>query len=191
MLIHRFPNAKNGVQAPLDDARQALLLVSEKGFAKDGLGVCGLSSGGHLAASLMAEYPSHWNERGSGGLPKLDFMIVGYGPISTNAVGRQIMKNKTALEPKEKQELFDTVQPDVQLIARPRPTFIVYAGNDSVVPVVNAYRLANALGERSAGVELHVFADAPHGFAVDTVDLPVSGWMEMCEKWLKQCNFTD
>jgi hypothetical protein len=34
---------------------------------------------------------------------------------------------------------------------------------------------------------LHVFADAPHGFALDSdKDLPVTKWPSMCEAWLRQ-----
>lgn len=189
VLVHRFPNAQSSPQAPLDDARRALRMIEEKGFAGNGVGVCGLSSGGHLAAALIAEYPKTWTESGSENeknIPDLDFAIIGYGPISTNAVGRQIIPNKPPLPPAEKQALYDTLQPDVQLKSPAPPTFIVYSGNDPIVPVVNAYRLAEGVSKAGGSVELHVFADAPHGFGVDTVGLPVSGWTGMCEAWLGQ-----
>jgi acetyl esterase/lipase len=192
VLIHRFPNERTGAQAPLDDARRALRMIQGSGFASEGMGICGLSSGGHLAASLLSKYPSVWTERRASGeensdmsLPRLDFAIIGYGPISTNAKGRQIIADKKPLEPPEKQKLYDIVQPDVQLQSSVPPTFIVYSGNDPVVPVVNAYRLAEGITKTGASVELHVFADAPHGFALDTVGLPVSKWTSMCEEWMK------
>ncbi|KAL5115574.1 hypothetical protein ACEQ8H_006550 [Pleosporales sp. CAS-2024a] len=198
VLIHRFPTAETGAQAPLDDARRAMRLIRHSGLATEKLGVCGLSSGGHLAAALLSEYPSVWTERrhpsGLGddvSLPKLDFAIIGYGPISTNARGRQIVANKKPLEPPEKQQFYDIVQPDVQLAAVVPPTFIVYSDNDPVVPVVNAYRLAEGVSKAGAPVELHVFADAPHGFALDTVDQPVSKWPTMCEEWLRQSGHVD
>ncbi|KAF1956362.1 alpha/beta-hydrolase [Byssothecium circinans] len=186
ILVHRFPTADSGASAPVDDARRALELITEKmkGF---GIGAVGLSSGGHLAASLLATYPKSWKQEVH--TPKLDFAIIGYAPISTNAKGRTIIPNKPALEPKEKQELYDAVQPDFQLEGPVPPTFIVYSGNDPVVPVVNAYRLAGGVAEAGAQVELHVFADAPHGFALDTVGLPVGRWMELCEAWMRQKGF--
>ncbi|KAJ4370036.1 hypothetical protein N0V83_005800 [Neocucurbitaria cava] len=191
VLVHRFPNSETSAQAPLDDARRALSIIADKGFAEDGKGVavCGLSSGGHLAASLLASYPQTWSASKSQiepQLPKIDFAIIGYAPISTNAAGRTIIKDKAPLPPKEKQELYDALQPDVQLKSPAPPTFIVYAGNDHVVPIVNAYRLAEGVAKEGGKVELHVFADAPHGFGVDTVGLPVSGWVGMCEAWLRQ-----
>jgi acetyl esterase/lipase len=192
VLVHRFPNKETGSQAPIDDARQALRMIQEKDFAQSGLGVCGLSSGGHLAASLLSEYPSSWikdEAKMETDLPKLDFAIIGYAPISTNAVGRQIIPSKPDLEPPEKQALYNAVQPDVQLMSYVPPTFIVYSGNDPVVPVTNAYRLAEGITKAGAPVELHVFADAPHGFAIDTPGLPISEWTGMCERWLRQGGF--
>ncbi|KAF2845350.1 alpha/beta-hydrolase [Plenodomus tracheiphilus IPT5] len=194
VLIHRFPNSETGAQAPIDDARRALRIIDEKGFAGKGVALCGLSSGGHLAASLLASYPSSWTERiqptsSSPDLPKISFALIGYAPISTNAVGRQIIANKPALPPAEKQALYNAVQPDVQLISPAPPTFIVYAGNDPVVPVVNAYRLAEGLGKAGGQVELHVFGDAPHGFGVDTKGQPVEKWTEMAQAWIEQGGF--
>ena len=69
------------------------------------------------------------------------------------------------------------------------PTFIVYAGNDPVVPVENAHRLHRALRDAGGSAELHIFADAPHGFALDTTDMPVSIWPTLCEAWLRQVGF--
>ncbi|KAJ4292393.1 hypothetical protein N0V90_009055 [Kalmusia sp. IMI 367209] len=40
-------------------------------------------------------------------------------------------------------------------------------------------------------VELHVSVDALHGFGVDTVGLPVSGWTESCEAWMRQMGFLE
>lgn len=183
VLIHRFPNAQSSPQASLDDARRALRLISEQGFT---LGLCGLSSGGHLAASLLSDYPSLWTERDALPLPPISFAIIGYAPISTNAKGRTIIENKAALEPPQKQEFYDVVQPDVQLRDGVPPVFIVYAGNDPVVPVVNAWRLAEGVMKKGQKAEVHIFGDAPHGFALDTKGLPVEGWPGLCERWLGQ-----
>lgn len=192
VLIHRFPTAESGPQAPADDSRRALQLIGESELAADGLAICGLSSGGHLAAALLAAYPSQWKATdplGGVDLPRLKAAIIGYAPISTNAVGRQIVPNKPPLDPPAKQELYNILQPDVQIIDTPPPTFIVYSGSDKVVPVVNAYRLAEGISNAYATSELHIFADAPHGFAMDTEGLPVSQWPSLCEAWMRQIKF--
>lgn len=184
VLVHRFPNAETGPQAPLDDARESLRRIKLSNIAPKGLGVCGLSSGGHLAAALLSEYPAAWGTPAS--IPKIEFAIIGYGPISTNAKGRTVVPDKAPLDPPAKQALYDTVVPDEQLSHPAPPTFIVYSNNDPIVPVVNAYRLAEGINKAGGSVELHVFSDAPHGFGLDTEGLPVSRWPSLCEAWIRQ-----
>ena len=194
VLIHRFPNADNGPAAPLDDARQAMRMIRAGGNAGQGAGVVGLSSGGHLAACLAAEYPAEWTERpgaNAGAETRPDMLVIGYAPISTNAAGRTIIADKPPLPPVEKQAMYDRLQPDAQLLAGPPPCFITYAGNDPVVPVENARRLHAAWEQAGVSAELHVFADAPHGFALDTEGLPVAIWPLLCERWLRQVGFLD
>ena len=194
VLIHRFPNAAHGIAAPLDDAREAMRLVRASGVAPAGLGVVGLSSGGHLAACLAAAYPDEWTppaSRRPDVSTRPDVLVVGYAPISTNAAGRTIIPDKPPLPPVEKQAMYDRLQPDAQLLQSPPPAFIVYAGNDPVVPVENARRLHAAWQDAGGAAELHVFADAPHGFALDTPGLPVSIWPTLCGAWLRQAGFLD
>ena len=194
VLIHRFPNAANGIAAPLDDAREAMRRIRASGLAAAGLGVVGLSSGGHLAACLAAAYPDEWTppaSRHPNEPTRPDVMVIGYAPISTNAAGRTIIADKPPLPPVEKQAMYDRLQPDAQLLPSPPPAFIVYAGNDPVVPVENARRLHTAWQDAGGAAELHVFADAPHGFALDTQGLPVSIWPTLCEAWLRQVDFLD
>lgn len=184
VLIHRFPDAANGPSASLDDAREAMRLIRPEHAA---VGVVGLSSGGHLAACLAADYPAEWSPRSEAARP--DVFVIGYAPISTNAKGRTIVPDKPPLPPVEKQAMYDRLQPDAQLVPSPPPAFIVYAGNDSVVPVENARRLHAAWGRAGGTAEVHVFADAPHGFALDTPGLPVSVWPDLCAAWLRQVGF--
>jgi acetyl esterase/lipase len=193
VLVHRFPCAKFGSQAPVDDAIEAMRQIRARAneFRLDprGLGVCGLSSGGHLAACLASHYPPSWSPpatQHAGVESRPDFLIIGYAPISTNATGRTIVPNKPPLPPPEKQALYEAMQPDVQLVDPPPPAFIVYSANDDVVPVENAYRLHKALLAKGARAELHVFANAPHGFALREKELPVGKWPEACEAWMKQ-----
>jgi acetyl esterase/lipase len=170
--------------------RQVRAQAGDWGIAPNGLGVLGLSSGGHLASCLVSRYPAEWRAPESAhatASSRPDFLIVGYAPISTNASGRTVVPNKPPLPPPEKQALYEALQPDVQLLDNPPPAFIVYAANDPVVPVENAYRLHRALITKGGKAELHVFADAPHGFALREKKLPVSKWPQLCAEWLRTC----
>lgn len=194
VLVHRFPNAEHGTAAPLDDAIEAMRMIRASGHADRGLGVVGLSSGGHLAACLAATYPAEWSSPATDWAQpstRPDVLVVGYAPISTNAAGRTIVRDKPPLPPAEKQALYDRLQPDVQLIANPPPAFIVYSANDPIVPAENAHRLAKALQDAGGSAELHIFADAPHGFGLDTLGLPVAVWPRLCEAWLRQVGFLE
>lgn len=183
--------AFNGSQAPLDDAveamRQLRARAAEWGIDPGGIGVVGLSSGGHLASCLVARYPAQWSgpdSRHAASSARPDFLVVGYGPISTNASGRSVVPDKPPLPPAEKQALYEALQPDVQLLDGPPPAFIVYSANDDVVPVENAWRLHRALLAKGGSAELHVFADAPHGFALRDTQRPVRSWPALCASWL-------
>jgi acetyl esterase/lipase len=191
VLAHRFPG-RSGSQAPVDDAIEAMRQIraraGEWSIELGGLGVCGLSSGGHLASCLVARYPDVWraNESPHAQLSsRPDFLIVGYAPVSTNASGRTVVPGKPPLQPPEKQALYEVMQPDLQLLERPPPAFIVYSANDDVVPLDNAYRLHQALIAKGGNAELHVFADAPHGFALREKKGPVAKWPELCAEWLR------
>lgn len=191
VLIHRFPDAAVGPQAPVDDAVEAMRLIRARaptlGIDAGRVGALGLSSGGHLAACLVAAYPDAWTAPASAAAEQSarpDALVVGYGPISTNAEGRAVVADKPPLEPVAKQALYDALQPDAGLIADPPPAFIVYAASDPVVPVENGLRLQRAWLDRDAHAELHVFAQAPHGFALRTPDLPVGAWPQLCARWL-------
>ena len=179
VLVHRFPTSDTGPLASRADAIRAMAMIRAMGHRA--VGVVGLSSGGHLAACLLAAGAE---------VARPDVAVIGYAPISTNAAGRTIVADKPPLPPVEKQAMYDLLQPDAQLADAPPPTFIVYAGNDPVVPVANAYRLKDAIAAKGGAPELHVFADAPHGFALDTPDLPVSLWPLLCAAWLRQTGFT-
>jgi acetyl esterase/lipase len=199
VLVHRFPCARftmqgrSGTQAPVDDAREAMRQIraraAEWQLDARRIGVVGFSSGGHLAACLVAHYPATWSEPPSAHAPlstRPDFLVEAYGPISTNAAGRTVIPDKPPLPPPEKQALYEALQPDAQLIDEPPPAFIVYTADDAVVPVENAYRLGAAFRARGVHAETHVFAEGPHGFALRRHQLPVDEWPHLCAAWLRR-----
>jgi acetyl esterase/lipase len=201
LLVHRFPQARwtvdgrSGSQAPVDDAIEAMRQIRARAgefrLRADGIGVVGLSSGGHLAACLASNYPAQWRappSNYSSTTHRPDFLVVGYAPISTNATGRTIIANKPPLPPPEKQALYEAMQPDAQLITHPPPAFIVYSAEDPVVPVENAYRLGAALRAQGASVETHIYARGAHGFALREKTLPIGAWPGNCAAWLASMN---
>lgn len=200
VLLHRFPQARwaidgrNGSQAPVDDALEAMRQVRARHPELRSVGAVGLSSGGHLAACLVSNYPAAWTPPPSPNAhvnATPDFLVIGYAPISTNATGRTVVPNKPPLPPPEKQALYEALQPDAQLIAQPPPTFIVYSAEDPVVPVENAHRLTAALLARGARTETHIYAQGAHGFGLRETALPIGQWPRACSAWLSSLDGSD
>jgi acetyl esterase/lipase len=174
------------VSAPLDDATEAMRMIRQSALAPKGVGVVGLSSGGHLAACLFAQYPPEWPAPSHAARP--DVAVIGYAPISTNAAGRTIVANKPPLPPVEKQAMYDRLQPDAQILPSPPPAFIVYAANDPVVPVDNALRLNKAwvgAGGHSNCIFLPMRPMASRWTPMDC-PCPIG---PTCARWLGQVGF--
>lgn len=197
VLLHRLPGEghADGAHAPLRDAQRALrtLRALAAGSGRDAarIGVLGLSSGGHLAATLAANHSRPLSAAGDAVdalSARPDLVIAGYAPISGNARDALLDAAQAPLAPPEKQALYDAYPVDRQVTADFPPTFLVTSDADRRVPAENFLRLYAAL--RAAGVptELHVFADAAHGFALRSSG-PVSAWPSLCAAWFRQRDF--
>lgn len=195
VLAHRLPGEVDaeGQLAPLRDARRAIRLIRAGAtrYAIDParIGVVGLSSGGHLAAALAAHPETDARDPAGDAIDRVDaradFLVAGYAPVSTNARDALLDPTRAPLEPPAKQALYDAFPVDRQASAAFPPAFLVTGDNDARVPAENFIRLYAALRGVGVATELHVFADAPHGFALRS-DGPVAAWPALCENWLRQ-----
>lgn len=197
VLLHRLPGEghADAAHAPLRDAQRALrtvrALASGRGPEGARVGVLGLSSGGHLAAALAANHArllhpatdavDAWSARP-------DLVIAGYAPISGNARDALLDPAQAPLSPPEKQALYDAYPVDRQVTGDFPPTFLVTSDADRRVPAENFLRLYAALRHAGVPTEMHVFADAPHGFALRSSG-PVSAWPSLCAAWIRQRDF--
>lgn len=197
VLLHRLPGEghADGAHAPLVDAQRALrslrALAPAMGVDTTRIGVLGLSSGGHLAAALAANHAAAL-QPASDTIDALsarpDVLIAGYAPISTNARDSLFDPLQPPLEPPEKQALYDAYPVDRQVTGDFPPAFLVMSDSDRRVPAENFLRLYSSLRRAGVATEMHVFADAPHGFALRSAG-PVSAWPGLCAAWLRQRGF--
>lgn len=197
VLLHRLPGEghADGAHAPLVDAQRALrslrALAPAMGVDAARIGVLGLSSGGHLAAALAANHavalhsPADAIDALSA---RPDVLIAGYAPISTNARDGLLDPSQPPLEPPEKQALYDAYPVDRQVAGDFPPAFLVMSDSDRRVPAENFLRLYSSLRRAGVATEMHVFAEAPHGFALRSAG-PVSAWPTLCAAWLRQRGF--
>jgi dipeptidyl aminopeptidase/acylaminoacyl peptidase len=114
-----------------------------------------------------------------------DFMILAYGPHSSNARNYLINPQQSPVLPPEKQALYDEYPSDRQVTKGTPPAFLMHTDEDKRVDPRNSVRMYMALKEAGVPAELHIFKDGPHGVAIRNANgLPVAAWTGLAEAWL-------
>lgn len=81
-------------------------------------------------------------------------------------------------------ELVDEIKVD----EKTPPAFIVQTKDD--LPYYrSSLAYSVALDAKGVPVELHLFAKGGHGYGLRPSDLPVSGWPQLCERWMAEMGF--
>ena len=159
--------------AALQDAQRAVGLV--RAHAGDWkvdptrIGVLGFSAGGHLAAAVS----THYEERLYPAIDaadqvscRPDFAVVVYPGYLADAA---------------KDFAFT---PDIPVTKETPLTFLVQAEDDPV-HVENATAYFLALKKVGVPAELHVYAKGGHGYGLRRTELPVTGWPDRVDEWMK------
>ncbi len=150
------------IDEALQDAQRALSLIragSKKyGIDPEKIGVIGFSAGGHLAANLATHFKKeNMKDHIDSTNCRPNFMILVYG-----AVG----------------EFANYVTKETP------PTYLVHAGNDSKVSVLESVEFYKALRNNNVPAELHIYENGEHGFALREKKLPIKNWVGSCIDWL-------
>jgi acetyl esterase/lipase len=195
VLKNRLPGEghADGKNVPLQDAQRALRLIrsnaAEWGINPNKIGVVGLSSGGHLASTLGANYTKkvYVAEDAVDAISaRPDFLILAYGPHSSNARKYLINPDQKIVTPAEKQALYDEYPTDQQVTKETAIAFIVATNDDDRVDPRNSTRFYDALKAAGVPAELHIFQEGKHGFAIrNTTGYPVAIWTILAENWLR------
>ncbi|MBB4121978.1 alpha/beta hydrolase family protein [Martelella radicis] len=184
LLIHRLPGAPDGRGgrhakdiALLDGLRALDHLAGEK----SGLPLFhfGLSSGGHLAG-VMACQPHRLKAAGA---------LICYAPINANHRAHKFPAGKPDYPPVEKQDFYDDwpIGLAEHRHGLPKvPVFLAYAAHDRSVPLRHALNYAETASALELDVDLHVFADAPHGFALRSLDGTQAAWPGLAADWMRR-----
>ena len=159
--------------AALEDAQRAMGLVQqdaqEWGIDPKQIGVLGFSAGGHLAAALSTHYQQRVYDAVDAA-DKLscrpDFAVVVYPGYL--ALAEQGM----------------APNPEIHPTSDTPPTFLVQAEDDPV-HVENATNYFLALKNAKVPAELHIYAQGGHGYGLRRTGLPVTGWPQLVETWLR------
>ena len=77
------------------------------------------------------------------------------------------------------------LNPDISVTKLTPPTFLLQAENDPIDSVNHALVYYRALKDADVPVEMHLYAEGGHGFAVRETNLPITKWPNLLESWLK------
>lgn len=185
VLLHRLPGQADGQGGvwPSDIALQDGRLALQHLAALEPLPLLllGLSSGGHLAGVLACQ-PEAMRARACGAL-------IAYAPLNANHRAHKVPAGKPDYPPPEKQAFYDAWP--IGLAAEPHglpplPLFLAYALHDGAVPVAHALRTVQGVQQAGGSVELHVFPDAPHGFALRERAGTHAHWPDLAERWIAE-----
>lgn len=159
--------------AALQDAQRALGIVrshaAEWHIDPKRIGALGFSAGGHLAAALS----THFEKRLYDVIDvadqvscRPDFAVIVYPGYL--AIAEQNFAANADIHPTEQTP----------------PSFIVQAEDDPV-HVENAAVYFLALKNAKVPAEMHIYAQGGHGYGLRRTELPVTGWPQLVEAWLR------
>jgi acetyl esterase/lipase len=189
VLKYRLPDDRTMQDksiGPLQDAQRAVQIVRERSadwnINPEKIGIMGFSAGGHLAATAGTHFNNIEIENEKGTSLRPDFMILVYPVISFSdslghAGSREYLIGKN---PDEKQIRFFSNEFHVERSTP--PSFIILAGDDSVVKPKNSLVFYNELIKNAVDAEIHVYSKGEHGFLKEP---PFEEWFGRCCFWLK------
>lgn len=175
----RRPGDVKGVPAPgpLKDAQRAVSLVRSKaaelGIDPGKIGMVGFSAGGHLVGSTATNF-EHRSYEPIDDIDKTscrpDFGVMLYS-------GYFKLKDK------------DELSPTILTPANIPPLMLIHATDDPISEVENSVKMYMEMKKAGAPVEMHIYAEGGHGFAVREVGHPCQMWTGSCLEWLRSRGF--
>jgi acetyl esterase/lipase len=159
--------------AALQDAQRAVGLVrshaAEWHIDPKRIGVLGFSAGAHLAAALSTHFDKRLYDAvdaSDQASCRPDFAVIVYPGYL--AIAEANFAANAEIHPTEQTP----------------PSFIVQAEDDPV-HVENATVYFLALKNAKVPAELHIYAQGGHGYGLRRTELPVTGWPQLVETWLR------
>ena len=68
--------------------------------------------------------------------------------------------------------------------------FLLQAEDDPVDTVKNSLVYYYALKKAGVPVEMHLYSQGGHGFGLRRTELPITGWPQLVETWLRTIGMT-
>jgi acetyl esterase/lipase len=195
-----YPRSGPYPQSPmaLEDAQRTVALVrfhaAEWHIDPHKIGVLGFSAGGHMVAAMS----THFEQRLYPAVDaadkescRPDFAVAIYpGHLSIAAAewdvkqgsGKSVVHDSGHRSAAARS--FE-LNPDIRVTRRTPPTFLLQAEDDPVDDVENSLVYYAALKKAGVPVEMHLYAQGGHAFGLRRTQLPITGWPQLVETWLR------
>ena len=190
VLKYRLPSDETMMDktiGPLQDAQRAIQLVRERaadwGVNTNRVGIMGFSAGGHLASTVGTHFGKAYIDNKNNISLRPDFMILLYPVISLNENYGHTGSRVALLGPHPDTNLIRKYSNELQVSASTPPTFLVHAGDDRTVPVVNSLYFYEALQHRGIPAEMHIYPQGGHGFGLHNPTTK-DEWADRLRNWM-------
>jgi acetyl esterase/lipase len=195
VLKYRLPRSasvKISHIAPLQDAQRALRMVRSNAdqwnVRKDQIGIMGFSAGGHLASTLGTHYdrPNEFEEDAiDKQSARPDFMILIYPVITMKSPHTHQGSRDRLLGENPEEPLIAEYSNELHINADTPPTFIVHSTDDQAVPVENSLLFYQALKDAGVYVEMHIYPEGGHGYALAVGKGYLQSWPDRLADWIE------
>jgi acetyl esterase/lipase len=176
LLKYRVPDSGPYPKSPtaLEDAQRTVGLVrfhaADWHIDPHKIGVLGFSAGAHLAAALSTHFEQRLYkavDAADAVSCRPDFAVVIY-PGYLAIVDKNFAFN-----------------PDLPVTKETPPTFLLQTEDDHTAHVESSLRYYEALKAVGVPVEMHLYTEGGHGYGLRHTKLPVTGWPQLVNVWLR------
>src|SRR3984885_8459360 len=198
--VGAYPKSGPYPESPmaLEDAQRTVGLVrfhaAEWHIDQHKIGVLGFSSGGHLVAAMSTHFEKRLYSAVDGADKEIcrpDFAVAIYpGHLSLSAAewdadqgSKKFAIRKPAHETAADEEL--GLNPDIPVTRQRPPRFLLRAEDAHVDNVNDSLAYYIALKKAGVTVEMHLYAQGGHAFGLRRTKLPITGWPQLVETWLR------
>ena len=174
----------------IQDAARAVRLTRQR-FPDRPVACLGFSAGGHLVASLGVYHQETFvdgplDPLAAGISARPDAIVLGYPVIELHGPCAHEGSRLHLLGPDADEALVRSLSLSEHVGPDCPPVFLFHTATDSAVPPENSLQFASACARRGVPVELHLYAEGPHGVGLASEILGARDWFAAAVAFLRR-----